>query len=55
MRHHSLAMIGVLYSSATILLLALLGEVVFREAFGWRDALGIALAIAAVLVMGRGD
>ncbi len=51
MRSHSLAAIGVFYSAATIFLLAILGTVVFREPFGPREWLGLALAIAAVVVM----
>jgi undecaprenyl phosphate-alpha-L-ara4N flippase subunit ArnF len=51
MRTHSLAAIGVLYSAATLLLLAALGAIVFRESFGPREAAGVGLALAAVLVM----
>lgn len=50
MRQHSLAAVGVMYSSATIVLLTLLGVFVFKESFGWRDGLGVGLAIAAVVV-----
>jgi drug/metabolite transporter (DMT)-like permease len=53
MRSHSLAAIGVLYSASTILLLAALGVFVFKEAFGWREAVGMLLAISAVLVVGQ--
>lgn len=51
MKSHSLAMIGVMYSASTIILLAALGYFVFKEAFGWREAVGLTLAIAAVAVM----
>jgi drug/metabolite transporter (DMT)-like permease len=51
MRSHSLTAIGVFYSAATILILAGLGFFVFKEAFGLREALGISLAIAAVIVV----
>ncbi|MFD2175060.1 hypothetical protein [Rhodobacter lacus] len=54
MRSHSLASVGVIYSAATILLLAGLGIVVFHEPFGWRETLGIGLAVAAVVVMNSG-
>ncbi|PTW44319.1 MULTISPECIES: hypothetical protein [Rhodovulum] len=54
MRDHALALVAVLYASATLIALALLGVLVFRESFLLRDALGIALALAAVLVMHRG-
>lgn len=51
MRSHSLAFIGVAYSASTMLLLAALGVLVFKEHFHMRDALGILLAIASVGVM----
>lgn len=51
MRTHSLAMIGVLYSASTIVLLAAFGTLVFREPIGWRDILGLILAVSAVAVM----
>ncbi|WP_103334598.1 hypothetical protein [Pseudotabrizicola formosa] len=51
MQTHSLAMVAVLYSTATLILLTLLGVMVFRESFGLRDGLGVTLALAAVLVM----
>jgi drug/metabolite transporter (DMT)-like permease len=52
MRSHSLVQIGVYYSAATLVFLAGLGVLVFKEAFGGRDVLGIALALASVVVMG---
>lgn len=55
MRSHSLAAIGVFYSASIILLLSALGTFVFREAFGARDALGLALAVASVIVMSRAE
>ena len=51
MRNNSLAMIGVLYSASTILLLAVLGTFVFHESFGLRQGIGLAMAVAAVVVM----
>ena len=51
MKSHSLTAIGVFYSAATILILAGLGFFVFKEAFGLREALGVSLAIAAVIVV----
>jgi undecaprenyl phosphate-alpha-L-ara4N flippase subunit ArnF len=51
MRAHSLAAIGVFYSASMLVLLAVLGTVVFREAFGLREAIGVGLAVASVLVM----
>lgn len=55
MRTHSLAAIGVLYSASTILLLAALGTFVFGETFGLRQALGLSLAVASVVVMAWGS
>lgn len=52
MRSHSLAAVGVLYSAATLLLLAGLGVAVFREPFGLREACGVGLALLAVVVIG---
>lgn len=51
MRSHSLAAIGVYYSAAVLILLAVMGHFVFREAFGLREAVGVSLAIASVVVM----
>lgn len=53
MRNHSLAAAAVLYSASTILLMTALGTLVFREAFGVREAAGVALAVASVVVMTR--
>ncbi len=51
MRSHSLAAIGVYYSAALLILLAVLGHLAFKEALGMREAVGISLAIASVMVM----
>lgn len=53
MRSHSLAAIGVFYSASTLVLLALLGTVAFREPFGLREVLGLTLAALSVVVMSR--
>lgn len=50
MRSHSLAQIGVIYSASTIIILAAMGVIFFREAISPRDMLGVALALAAVVV-----
>lgn len=52
MRSHALSVIGVLYSAATILLLTGLSIFVFKEGFGWREGLGVTLALLAVTVIG---
>ncbi len=54
MRMHSLATIGVLYSTSTIVLLAALGYFVFKEEIGLRDIIGMTLAILSVMVMSHG-
>lgn len=54
MRHSSLAALGIFYSASTIILLAAMGFVVFREPFGMREAIGIALAVASVVVISWG-
>ncbi len=51
MRSHSLAAVAVLYSASTLLLMAVLGHVAFREPLGLREMMGGALAIMAVVVM----
>jgi undecaprenyl phosphate-alpha-L-ara4N flippase subunit ArnF len=51
MKNHSLALIGTFYSALTVILLALLGYVFFKESFGAREIVGISLAIYAVVVM----
>ena len=51
MKSNSLAMIGVLFSASTVIFLAMLGVLVFKEAFGWREGIGISLAVLAVAVM----
>lgn len=51
MRNHSLAAVGVFYSTATIVLMVVLGYFVFKEPFGARETIGVLLAIAAVVVM----
>jgi undecaprenyl phosphate-alpha-L-ara4N flippase subunit ArnF len=51
MRSHSLAALGVLYSASILILLAAMGTLVFKEAFGLREVLGIGLAIASVMVI----
>ncbi len=53
MRQHSLAMIGVMFSAMSLILLAAMGTALFKEPFGLREALGIGLAIASVAVMAK--
>ena len=51
MQAHSLAAIGVFYSAVTLLLLAGMGTLVFKESFGLREVVGLSLALASVGVM----
>ena len=51
MKTHSLAVIGGLYSAATILILAALGFFVFKEAIGLREGIGISLAFVSVVIL----
>lgn len=51
MKSHSLAMVGVMYSASTLILLTLMGYIVFKESLGWRELCGLSLAISAVIVM----
>jgi drug/metabolite transporter (DMT)-like permease len=52
MRDHSLLKIGVMYSSAIILMLAALGYFVFDEQTETRHIVGGALAIVSIVLMG---
>lgn len=51
MKSHSLAMVGVMYSAATLIMLTLMGYLLFKESLGWREVCGLSLAISAVIVM----
>lgn len=55
MSHHSLATVGVFYSASTIVFLAALGVIVFKEPLGWRDMMGVILAVSAVLMMSTSE
>jgi multidrug transporter EmrE-like cation transporter len=53
MRHLKLATMGVVYSISMILLLMLIGVVFFRESLNAYEIAGIALAIAALILLMR--
>ncbi len=55
MRSHSLAAIGVFYSATILILLAGMGALIFKEAFGVKEGVGVTLAIASVVVMSWGN
>ena len=52
-RETSLATLGIFSSASAIILRAALGTLVYKEPFGAREVIGISLAIAPVVVMGR--
>lgn len=53
MQQMKLATIAVTYSAMTMLMLAGLGVIVFRETLTPREGLGLALALASMLLMYR--
>lgn len=53
MQHIKLASVGVFYSISSILLLALVGLIFFRESLGPAEMVGIALAIGAVVLLAK--
>lgn len=53
MRHLKLATIGVVYSVSMVLLLTGIGVVVFRESLSWPEFLGLACAVASLVLLMR--
>jgi len=53
MRHLKLATIGVVYSVSMVLLLTAVGVVLFRESLNAAEWAGIALAVAALVLLTR--
>jgi small multidrug resistance pump len=53
MQHLKLAIVGVVYSVAMIILLTAVGTFVFREALGPREVAGLILAIASLYLLTR--
>ena len=53
LQHSKLATIGVVYSLATVLLLALLGVFVFGERLNPYEVVGIVFAILSILLLSR--
>ena len=51
MRSHSLAMIAVIFTAMTTVVLAGMGYFLFDEGFRARDGIGVALAILALISM----
>ncbi len=54
MRSHSLAMVAVIFTAMTTVVLAGMGYFLFDEGFRARDGIGIALAILALTIMYEG-
>ncbi len=52
MRHIKLATLGVYYSLTTIILLALVGNIFFREKLNAAEVIGILFAIVAMFLVG---
>jgi drug/metabolite transporter (DMT)-like permease len=55
MREHSLALTAVMYSAATMIFLAVLGHIAFDEPISLKSAVGLVLAVAAVILLGMED
>ena len=53
MRSHSLVSVGVFYSAATIILMAVLGYFVFKEDFGIRETVGLGFALLSIIAMAK--
>ena len=53
MRHLKLATISVLYSVSLVLLLTAIGVVLFRESLNYFEVIGIALAVASLVLLMR--
>jgi multidrug transporter EmrE-like cation transporter len=53
LKHIKLATVGVVYCVSLILLLTTLGVVFFKESLHWSELIGILLALASLLLLGR--
>lgn len=53
MKHMKLAEVGVIYSLGTVIMLAVIGSCCFGEKLNWQEWFGIALAIAAIILLRR--
>jgi drug/metabolite transporter (DMT)-like permease len=52
-KNHSMAAVGVFYSAATVILMALIGYIAFDESLGHKEILGISLAVASIIIMSQ--
>ena len=53
MKHLKLGTISVLYSVSMVLLLTTVGVVFFRESLKWQEMLGLAFAVASLVLLVR--
>ena len=53
MRYLSFAQIGIVYSISTVLLLIIVGTLVLKETLHLSEMLGVAMAVGALLLLGR--
>lgn len=53
MRHLKFATIGVCYSISTVLLLTVVGVVLLRESLHWKEIVGLAFALASIILLVR--
>ena len=51
--HLKLAVVGVIYSVSTVLLLTLLGAFYFREHLSYMEILGLVLALLSLILLAR--
>jgi multidrug transporter EmrE-like cation transporter len=54
MRSHSLAMVAIIFTAMTTVVLAGMGYYLFDEGFRARDGIGLALSVLALTVMYKG-
>jgi len=52
-KHMKLAMVGVVYSLSTLILLTLLGTLYFREHLSYVEGIGLLLAIVVIILLAR--
>lgn len=53
LRHLKLAIVGAVYGVAVIVLLAGIGVIVFRESLSTSEIVGLGLAVASLILLGR--
>ena len=53
MKHIKLGTLGIFYSLTTIILLAIIGAVFFKEQFNTYDIVGMALGILSIILLSR--